>query len=249
MKKEKVIKAFLVCALCLGLSASLNAQTVLDIETGTVSTGYNDVRIPGEGGTLISFKDNLKPDSKLFYRIRLSYTFGSVHTLSLLYAPLTIEAEGSINNAVIFAGNVFPANRNLSGSYKFNSYRLTYRYDFVKNPGLEFGLGFTAKIRDARIAITSNGVTSEKVNVGFVPILNLRLAWNPHEKLGFLLDGDGLAAPQGRAFDFILAASYKASNSISFKAGYRFLEGGADNDEVYSFALFHYITIGASITF
>ena len=58
-----------------------------------------------------------------------------------------VESEGRINKDVNFAGKVFPANEDLSGSYKFNSYRLTYRYDFVQNPNLEFGLGFTAKIR------------------------------------------------------------------------------------------------------
>jgi hypothetical protein len=31
------------------------------------------------------------------------------------------------------------------------------------------------------------------------------------------------------------------------RAGYRLLEGGSDNDEVYTFAAIHYATIGFSI--
>jgi hypothetical protein len=231
------------------LTASLNAQVILDFETGLVSTGYNDVRIPGNQGTLISFKDDLTPSSGLFYRIRLNYTFSSVHTLSLLFAPLTVKSEGRINEDVNFAGQVFPANEDLSGSYKFNSYRLTYRYDFVQNPNLEFGLGFTAKIRDARIALSSQGISAEKSNVGFVPIINFRLFWHSYEKLGFLLEGDALAAKQGRAIDVLFATSYKLSNQLGIKAGYRILEGGADNDEVYNFALFHYLSFTFSYTF
>jgi len=46
---------------------------------------------------------------------------------------------------------MFPANAELKGTYKFNSYELTYRYDFVKKPGFEFGLGLTGKIKDAKI--------------------------------------------------------------------------------------------------
>ena len=249
MKNRFSFAVTLILLISSFLTASLNAQVILDFETGLVSTGYNDVRIPGNQGTLISFKDDLTPSSGIFYRIRFNYTFSSAHTLSLLFAPLTVKSEGRINKDVNFAGQVFPANEDLSGSYKFNSYRLTYRYDFVQNPTLEFGLGFTAKIRDARIALSSPEISAEKSNVGFVPIINFRLFWHSYEKLGFLLEGDALAAKQGRAIDVLFAASYKLSNQIGIKAGYRILEGGADNDEVYNFALFHYLSFTFSYTF
>lgn len=248
MKKKISQIAALFLLISFYLSASLNAQIILDVEGGIVSTGYNDVRIPGNQGTFISFKNDLKPSSDIFYRIKLNYTFSSAHTLSLLYAPLTVKSEGQLNKDVDFAGKTFSANKDLSGSYKFNSYRLTYRYDFVQNPDLEFGLGFTAKIRDAKIAISSEGISAEKTDVGFVPIINFRLFWYATEDFGILLEGDGLAAKQGRAFDVLLAASYKLSNQLGIKAGYRILEGGADNDEVYNFALFHYLSVGATYT-
>jgi hypothetical protein len=249
MKNRFSLAVVFILLISVCLTASLNAQVILDFETGLVSTGYNDVRIPGNQGTLISFKDDLTPSSGIFYRIRFNYTFSSAHTLSLLFAPLTVKSEGRINKDVNFAGSVFPANEDLDGSYKFNSYRLTYRYDFVQNPTIEFGLGFTAKIRDARIALSSPEISAEKSNVGFVPIINFRLFWHSYEKLGFLLEGDALAAKQGRAIDVLFAASYKLSNQLGIKAGYRILEGGADNDEVYNFALFHYLSFTFSYTF
>jgi hypothetical protein len=136
----------------------------------------------------------------------------------------------------------------ITGDYKFNSYRLTYRYDLVKKPRIEFGVGFTAKIRDARIALSSAGLNEEKVNVGFVPIINFRLLWNIDNKFGLLLEGDALAAPQGRAEDVLLAAAYTLSDRFKIRAGYRILEGGADNAEVYTFSLFHYAAVGLSYT-
>ncbi len=249
MKIRILLAAVVMVWLSGCLTPPLHAQASMDIETGLVSTGYNDIRIPGDGGTLISLKDDLKPSSGIFYRMKLNYTFGSAHTLSLLLAPLTVKSKGRIDQDVEFAGKTFLANSDLRGSYKFNSYRLTYRYDFVRNPGLECGLGFTAKIRDARIALSSQGVFGEKSNVGFVPIINFRLFWRSHEKLGFLLEGDALAAPQGRAIDVLCAASYDLSDRLGIKAGYRILEGGADNDEVYTFSLFHYVAVGVSYTF
>ncbi len=225
------------------------AQLTFDFETGVVSTGYNNVRIPGGQGTLFSFNKDLNASPELFYRIRLSYTIGTRHTLSALYAPLTTNSSGSVSRNIDFAGEMFPANTDIDGTYKFNSYRLTYRYDIVKKPKFEFGLGFTAKIRDARIALSSPGLEAEKTNVGFVPIINFRLFWYLNDKLGLLVEGDALAAPQGRAEDVLVAATYRLSNRIGFKAGYRLLEGGADNKEVYSFALFHYASAGFYIFF
>jgi hypothetical protein len=117
----------------------------------------------------------------------------------------------------------------------------------VKRPRFEFGLGFTAKIRDAKITLASAGLVSEKANVGFVPIINFRLLWNMDERFGFLLEGDALAAPQGRAEDVLIAATYRISDHLALKAGYRILEGGADNDVVYNFALFNYASVGVFI--
>ncbi len=237
--------------LCLTILINLpsNAQATLDLETGAVFTGYNDVQIPGNQGTRFSLKDQLSPDTEFFYRLRLSYTIKSRHTLSLLYAPLETQSNGRVAQDILFEGVVFLANSQLRGNYKFNSYRLTYRYDIVKKPKVEFGLGFTAKIRDAQISLASDGLYSKKDNVGFVPIINFRLLWNVSDQFGLLLDGDALAAPQGRAEDISLAAIYKLSDNLRVRLGYRILEGGADNDEVYNFALFHYGLAGISYTF
>jgi len=219
------------------------AQVFIDIESGLVFGGYNDVRIPGDGGTRFSLTDDLKSENEWFYRLRGGFTFNKRHTISLLYAPLTVKSDGSIDRPIEFSGTTFPSNTPLNGTYKFNSYRLTYRYDFVHKTKTEFGLGVTAKIRDAKIDLSSQGLAAEKENFGVVPLINFRLALNG-EKLGFLLEGDALAAPQGRAEDVLAALTFKLSDKITWKLGYRILEGGADNDEVYTFAMFHYASTG-----
>lgn len=247
-----MIKTISICKIILFFIAicgitHLNAQTVIDLETGVVSTGYNNVRIPGDQGTLFSLNKDLNASAKIFYRIRMGYKLGERHTLSVLFAPLTTKSEGSVAKDIFFAGVNFPANTNLNATYKFNSYRLTYRYDIVHNPKLEFGLGLTAKIRDAKIILSSAGSESGKTNVGFVPIINFRLLWRFDERLGILVDGDALAAKQGRAEDVLIAAMYSLSDHVGIKVGYRILEGGAENDKVYTFALFNYASLGVLI--
>lgn len=246
--KNKINLGSIVLFLSIGVS-NLKSQALFDLESGLVTTGYNNVRIRGDQGTLFSLRDDLKSKSEFFYRVRISYTIKSRHTISALYAPLETKSEGRVANNINFEGVTFPVNTDIVGTYKFNSYRLTYRYDIVLKPKIEFGLGLTAKIRDARIALSSPGLVSEKSNVGFVPIINFRLLWNIEDRLGLLLEGDALAAPQGRAEDIQLAFTYKLCDNFRVRAGYRILEGGSDSDVVYNFALLHYTSVGLTYTF
>ena len=221
------------------------AQLQLDVETGAAISGYNKVRIPGDGGTFINLSESLESSATFFYRLRLSYTINEKHTLSALYAPLDIPYNGVFGQELEFLNTTFGANELLDVRYQFNSYRLTYRYTFPRFKSFRFGIGATAKIRDAIVEI--NGV--EKTNVGFVPLINFRAEWIAKEKLSFVLKGDALASPQGRAEDVLLAAEFYPNRLVTLKLGYRILEGGADNDEVYNFSLIHYAVIGGVITF
>ena len=231
------------------LAPALFSQIDLDFETGAVFSGYNDVRIPGKGGTLFSLSEELEADPGIFFRFRVIYNFNDHHHLGALFAPLSISSKGSLNRDLIFQEETFSANKPLETTYKFNSYRLFYRYDFLRNDELEIGIGFTAKIRDAKIVVKGDGLESEKVNVGFVPLIHFRLLWKFAKQFAFLLDGDALAAPQGRAEDILAALLFRLSDKTDIKAGYRILEGGADNDTVYNFALFNYASIGAIVYF
>jgi hypothetical protein len=227
----------------------LYAQIEVDVETGAVFSGYNDVRIPGDGGTLFSLSKDLQADSEFFYRIRLFYDFNPRHHLGVLFAPLSINSTGQLDQDLVFFGETFPAQTPLSTTWMFNSYRLVYRYDFLRRERLELGIGFTAKIRDALIRVEGDGLEAEKANVGFVPILHFRARWRFCDRVALLLDGDALAAPQGRAEDVLAALILQVNDRIELKAGYRLLEGGADNDEVYNFALIHYAAFGAVVSF
>jgi hypothetical protein len=239
--------AILLVVLLMGpvIPVAAQARWQVDVETGLAVSGYNNVRIPGSTGTKLSLSRDLDIDQTVFWRARFSRMFGDKHSLSLLIAPLTFNAEGKLEKDLKFAGNEFAANTFVKAKYRFDSYRLTYRHDFYRRERLRFGLGLTGKIRDAAISVEGGGQRSEKANTGFVPLINFRAQWTISSHFGALLDGDALAAPQGRAEDVLLALTTSISKNLQFKIGYRLLEGGADNDEVYTFALVNYLVLGA----
>lgn len=225
------------------------ASAKIDFEAGGAFAGYNNVRIPGTTGTEFSLTDGLESDPAAFFRARVSYLFAGRHTLSILVAPLRLKAKGNLGRDILFHNCRFPAGTDLAAVYRFDSYRLTYRYRLYQTRALHLGLGLTAKIRDAAISLDGGGIHAEKTNTGFVPLINFRLAWAFAPPVSLLLEGDALAAPQGRAEDVLLALRYRPIPRLEVKVGYRILEGGADVDEVYNFALIHYLVIGTAVSF
>jgi len=213
--------------------APCRAAVESELEAGFVFVGPNDVRIPGSGGTAISFSADLKTEPAPTFRVRVGYRFRERHLITALYAPLQLNATGEVDRDVSFAGGSYPAGSPLLGVYRFDSYRLTYRYSFIRRPGLDLAAGVTANIRDAEVSLY--GVEARtKTNTGFVPLLNVHVAWRPGDgRFGLLLDADALVAPQGRAEDVLLAITWEVRDGLELRLGYRTLEGGADNDEVY----------------
>jgi len=237
-----------------GLGApSLDGQSrpgwFLDLETGGAFLGYCDVAIPGDSGTRFSLTDDLESSGSAFVRFRAGLNFRKRHTLWVLFAPLSLDGSGQLPYQLDFNGVTFPAGVSLTSNYRFNSYRLSYQYRIKDGDKLKIGIGLTAKIRDAGISIEGGGLASQKTNVGFVPIINFLVDWRFSPAWSLLLEGDALAAPQGRAEDVFFGLVYRTGVHWSFRAGYRILEGGSDVEEVYNFALVNYLSFGATYHF
>ncbi|WMJ74235.1 hypothetical protein RCC89_13815 [Cytophagaceae bacterium ABcell3] len=226
-------------------------QFFADVETGLVTgTRYNEVRVPGNEGTFFDFDDNFESNPQFFYRARVGYTFNDRHVISALFAPLALKyTDGVFADDVRFNNDVFEAGSELAGRYRFNSYRLTYRYNFIVRENFVLGAGITGKIRDAAIRLSGNGTTSEKTDLGFVPLINFYTLWSFYDRFGLLFEGDALVGPQGRAEDVFLGLTYTFNQYLTFKGGYRLLEGGADVDEVYNFTWINYASVGVLVNF
>jgi hypothetical protein len=246
----KFRSSLLAFAAAMGTSAVTRAaQLEASLEAGAVVASRNDVRIPGSEGTPLSLSADLSSPAAPSFRVRAGVRLNERHLITALYAPLQLQARGSVDRELAFAGKTFAAGTPLYAVYRFDSYRLTYRYSFARDELWELAAGFTAKIRDAEVSLYGDG-GSRKTNTGFVPLLNLHAEWRPGGgRWGLLLDADALAAPQGRAEDVLLAATWAVRPELVLRLGYRMLEGGADNDEVFSFAWLHYAVLGVDLTF
>lgn len=239
-------RIWVILLLGLGIVQRAWTQGALEVEGGYAIPGYIDVAIPGDSGTRFSLTDDLDARNTVAFRVRYGHTFAEKHWVGVLVAPLTVESKGTLDRDIDFNGALFPEGTSVDSTFRFDSYRLSYRYLFYKSDRWSFSFGAALKVRDAAIRLEGGGLESEKTNTGVVPLLSFKLAWTPFDKWHLLMDGEALAAPQGRAEDIIVAAHYDVNRRLTLQAGYRILEGGSDGDEVYTFALFHSAVVGAT---
>lgn len=216
----------------------------IELEGGPVWQSYNDVEIPNDGSaTRFSLYDLAGSGAWPAGRIYVTWNLTERHGLRLLAAPFSLTEDGIAPAGLRFAGGEYDAGTPTEATYQFDSYRATYRYRFHDGEHTAAWIGFTAKLRDARIALEQGTTSTEKTDVGFVPLLHLAGDWRFARGWSLELDSDALAGGPGRAEDVSLRIGWEASPEWSVHVGYRTVEGGADVDEVYTFAWLHYATL------
>jgi hypothetical protein len=216
------------------------------LEGGAAWQTRNDFRIPGSGGTLVELAE-YEQGPIAAVRGALYWDMTSRQSLRLLAAPLRLETTFTPESPVAFQDLVFPAGRPTNATYVFNSYRLTWYWRFPPGKKWSFRVGATLKVRDAQIALDGDPGRSAKDDLGVVPLLYAYARYQATDRFALELEADALAAPQGRAEDVSLKGVVRLSDRVEADFGYRLLEGGADNDAVYTFAFFHYAVVGIRI--
>lgn len=247
---KRIIIVTIISIFGIGLWAHSSIR--IDSEIGMAFSGYNDVRSPNESNPspLLSLSQDLNIDPTFSSRLQINYRLHPRHQISLMAAPLTFEPSGTLPDDIIFEGETFASGEEIDAVYRFDSYRLQYRYFFPKPVYLLKSIGISGKIRDAEVTLKSNtvpGKKSSKKNTGFVPLLSFSAGYPLMDELELVLEAEGLASPYGRAEDVYLGLDFFITDKLNARVGYRLLEGGSDIDEVYTFAMVHYATLGFSI--
>jgi hypothetical protein len=218
----------------------------LDLEGGPAWQTRNDFAIPGDTGTRVRLDDGSPVAA---FRGTLTWDFGDRWSMRVLAAPLSTETDFVADTPITFEGITFSAGTPLRQSYVFDSYRLSFFYRFRSAGPWSFRAGGTAKVRAASTEVTGGGQSAGRDDLGVVPLLYAGARYDRGGRVAFDAELDGLGAPQGRAIDLALRVELRASERARPYLGYRLLDGGADNDEVYSFATFHYALAGVSMSF
>jgi hypothetical protein len=243
-------KTYTICLSCLWLLLSAFQASAaeqkdwtrfrFELEGGPVWQSKNDVQIPGNTGTEFSFKDLTGSGPFPAGRFTFDWNILERHGLRFEVAPLRIDGNGAFGQPVSFAGTTFSPGIPTEGTYKFDTYRVSYRFLFLNTRPWRMNVGATLLIRDAKIELEQDGKIASDSNVGVAPLLNFSTEWALARRWTAIFDFQGLAGGPGRAIDLALKLRYDLSDRWSIGGGYRMLEGGVDSDDVYNFSWLNY---------
>lgn len=250
MRSPRLYLLALASAACVPLAAADEHRPLtVTLEGGAASFTRNDVRIPNEGGTRYDMTDLTGEGSDPYARLYVHYAFNDRHSLRLNLAPLQSSGTGEFDQPVDFVESTFAADTPTRGSYRFNTYRLTYRWLFHQSEQWDWGFGGALLVRDAKVELTQGELNELDDDLGVVPLLHFYGAYHINSDWSLIMDLEAAGAAQGRAVDLALQARYQLDRHWSIAGGYRILDGGADNDSLYTFARVHYAHVAVGYQF
>mgnify|MGYP000683719938 FL=1 len=240
----RLVTVSAVCATW--VPVALASQPQIDIEWVRASQGRNLVQVPNDAsGSRFSLDALMGSGPVDTPRVQVSWRSGDKQEWRLLAAPLSLLGSSVSVVPIDFQGRRFLAGP-ISARYQFDSWRATWRYRWIDREDLVVKVGATAKIRDASIRLKSGVLEASKDNTGFVPLLHVALERPLSAQWRLEADVDALAGGPGYAVDAGVRLARNVSSGWSIHAGARYLDGGADNDEVYAFADFTSVTLGVT---
>ncbi len=219
------------------------------LESGALWFSRNRARIPSDTGTRFDLKDLTGSGPDAYVRLYVQHDFNDRHSLRLNLAPVKATGTGALDSDVQFAGEDFSADTPTRASYQFNTYRLTYRWTFHRGDRWDLGVGGTLLVRDADIELRQGDRRANDDDLGVVPLLHLYSAYHLSDRTSLVADVEAAAAPQGRAIDAAFKVRHELPSGWHVYGGYRTLEGGADNSNVYTFAWLHHAMVGIGYSF
>jgi len=210
------------------------------LETGFIGVISHRIQL-GSNGTVFDYvADGGQANLYFFNRLTAEMHLSNRHELVFLYQPLDVRTEDLLSADLVVDSLLFPAETPMEFRYGFDFYRLSYMYDFAKDPRNELGLGISFQIRNATISFASKDGTLFRItqDIGPVPIIKFRWAqyfangsWMGAEADGFWADGRYVTGSandfMGAIFDVSLRYGYSLNPSIDGFLNLRYLGGGA----------------------
>jgi hypothetical protein len=221
------------------------------VEIGFFGFFYHKIQF-SESGTYFNYvKDGGQDVWFPFRRLSGEVLLGQRHRLVFLVQPIDIRTEVLVPaGGLIVDGANFPADTPIELRYGFDFYRLSYLYDFFKDPRNELAVGASLQIRDA--VITFSGEDSSGANllrdesdVGPVPALKFRakyylgdFLWLGTEIDGIYAAGRGVTGSTEVSTDFVgaiidasLRAGFTPRPPVDVFLNLRYLAGGAEGTD------------------
>jgi hypothetical protein len=243
---RSILPAALLAAISLPAAAQERTAWRLDLEAGVTFQNDNSVRVDGRTSTRFDMNRLQGEPASPFFRATVEADPWQRHGFRFAYQYLRTEGSGALPGATTFTTGVFAPGVRTTGKHRFDTWRFTSRCTLVQQENVRLRIGVTGLIRDAEIRLTQGGLVRRDSDLGFVPLLHASFDGRIAPRVTLMGEIDALGASQGRAIDLGLRAACGLDRHWQVTGGWRFLDGGANNQDVFHFARFHTLTAGVA---
>jgi len=219
------------------------------IEVGFFGFFFHKIQFDQTGTYFDYVKDGGQNVWFPFRRLSADILLGSRHRIVFLVQPIDIRTEVLVPaGGLLVNGASFNPGSPIKLRYGFDFYRLSYLYDFFKDPKNELAIGASLQIRDAVITFsgvdetTDEDLLREEGDIGPVPALKFRAKYylSDHVWLGTEIDGiyaagRGVTGSTEVSTDFVgaiidasLRAGFTPRPPVDVFLNLRYLAGGAE---------------------
>ena len=219
------------------------------IEVGFFGFFFHKIQFDQTGTYFDYVKDGGQNVWFPFRRLSADILLGSRHRIVFLVQPIDIRTEVLVPaGGLLVDGADFKPSSPIELRYGFDFYRLSYLYDFFKDPKNELAIGASLQIRDAVITFsgvdktTDEDLLREEGDIGPVPALKFRAKYylSDHVWLGTEIDGiyaagRGVTGSTEVSTDFVgaiidasLRAGFTPRPPVDVFLNLRYLAGGAE---------------------
>ena len=222
----------------------------LSIEVGFFGFFYHKIQFDQTGTYFDYVKNGGQNVWFPFRRLSGEILLGSRHRLVFLVQPIDIRTEVLVPaGGLLVNGADFDPNSPIELRYGFDFYRLSYLYDFFKDPKNELAVGASLQIRDAVITFSGEESGTDqfrgKQDIGPVPALKFRakyylnnFVWLGTEIDGIYAAGRGITGSTEVSTDFVgaiidasLRAGFTPRPPVDVFLNLRYLGGGAEGTD------------------
>ena len=188
------------------------------MRSGSAKTTLGSPETPAPSSTCWDLTGS-GPDA--YVRLYATYSFNDKHALRLTVAPLETEGTGTLSEETTFQDAVFAPDVPTKGTYRFNTYRLTYRWTFHDSEHWRWGVGAAALVRDAEIALEQGDLKQSRDDLGVVPLLHLYGEYHWNDELDLILDVEGLGSTRGTGLRCRVQGALCLQRRLACIGGYR----------------------------
>jgi outer membrane protein len=188
-------------------------------------------------GTLIDVEDDLNFDDSKGVTAEVGLQLGSFR-LSAGYLPLSFSGDASLNRDVVFDGQTFTANTQVSSDIDVDLYDIGLTWYLLNTDEMpvrvQLGPELAVKVADAEVSMTDRtiGITEEASGVAPIPTVGLRGRVAFGDMFGIVGRVGYISYSDNSFLDAEVQVEFSPVPMVGIYAGYRLFDIDIDENDV-----------------